>query len=142
MDIYLDKIRKNIQRERNDNIYCDKHESTEDCYLFYFVLHGIIGTFMCTVGITGNILSFIIIRKINNNKMSVTKFLLKSLAIVDSTILVIFVFPFVITFPFGLLPGCENHQQCLPVLSSVRGISFVLCVSYDIRVDYLFTHTS
>ena len=97
MDNYLQDLDRNIQGATKDNTHCDEYNSMEVCYLFYFVLHGIIGTLIFTIGITGNILSLIIIHKMNKNKKSATMFLLKSLAIVHSAILVIFVFQYAIT---------------------------------------------
>ena len=79
----------NDQKLYKDEIYCDDWKSSQSCFLFLFVLQGIIGIFIWTVRISGNILSLVIIHKINNKK-SATMFLLKSLAIADSCILLLF----------------------------------------------------
>ena len=79
----------NDQKLNKDEIYCDDWKSAQACFLFLFVLQGIIGIFIWTVGISGNILSLVIIHKINNKK-SATMFLLKSLAIADSCVLLLF----------------------------------------------------
>ena len=97
MDNYLNNLDGDTQGATKNNANCDQYNSMEVCDLFYFVLHGIIGTLIWTIGITGNILSLFIIHKMNKNKKSTTMFLLKSLAIVDSAILVIFVFQFAMT---------------------------------------------
>ena len=72
MDNYLQDLDRNIQGATKDNTHCDEYNSMKVCDLFYFVLHGIIGTLIWTIGITGNILSLIIIHKMNKNKKSAT----------------------------------------------------------------------
>ena len=59
-----------------------KRHSLDDCFLFYFILCGIIGTAICLVGISCNLVSLLLIRKLE--KQSASFFLLKSLAITDS----------------------------------------------------------
>ena len=81
---------KNDQEPTNDEIHCDELRSAQDCNLFLFVVQGVIGTFISTVGIAGNILSLTIIHKVNSNKKSATMFLLKCLAIVDSSTLLLY----------------------------------------------------
>ena len=65
-----------------------KRHSLDDCFLFYFILCGIIGTTICLVGISCNIISLLLINKLE--KQSVTLFLLKSLAITDSIYLLFY----------------------------------------------------
>ena len=77
------------QNLNRDEIYCDDWKSAQVCFLFLFVLQAIIGISIWTVGICGNILSLTVIHKINNKK-SATMFLLKSLAIADSCVLLLF----------------------------------------------------
>ena len=81
---------KNDQEPTNDEIHCDELRSAQACYLFFFVVQGVIGTFISTIGIAGTILSLTIIHKMNKNKKSATIFLLKSLAIVDSCTLLLY----------------------------------------------------
>ena len=57
-------------------------EEVNTCDLFYFMVNGIFGILICAVGLTGNILSFWIIKQMN--KKSVTFLLLRSLAIADA----------------------------------------------------------
>ena len=72
----------------DDQIYCKEWKSKQTCFLLFFVVEGVIGTFICTMGIFGNILSLLISHKINNK--SPTIFLLKCLAIADSCVLLLF----------------------------------------------------
>ena len=65
-----------------------RRHSLDDCFLFYFILCGIIGTTICLVGISCNIISLLLINKLE--KQSVTLFLLKSLAITDSIYLLFY----------------------------------------------------
>ena len=37
---------KNDQEPTNDEIHCDELRSAQDCYLFLFVVQGVIGTFI------------------------------------------------------------------------------------------------
>ena len=74
---------------------CDEYEIRESCTLFYLIFWGIIGMIIFIVGITGNIFSLLIVNRIGQK--SVTLFLLKSLAIVETLLLLIFVFQFSIT---------------------------------------------
>ena len=87
MEFYFISI-SNYHKPTDDEIYCDEWKSKQTCFLFFFVVEGVIGTFICAMGISGNILSLFIIHKINNK--SATMFLLKSLAIADSCILLLF----------------------------------------------------
>ena len=89
MEFYLKTLVSNYHQPTDDEIYCDEWKSKQTCFLFFFVVEGVIGAFICTMGISGNILSLFIIHKINNRK-SATMFLLKSLAIADSCILLLF----------------------------------------------------
>ena len=57
-------------------------EKVETCELFYFMINGIFGISICSVGLIGNILSFWIIKQMN--KTSVTFFLLRWMAISDA----------------------------------------------------------
>ena len=54
----------------------------ESCDTFFFTVEGVIGMMICVVGLSGNFLSFLIIHTIG--KFSVTFFLLRSLATVDT----------------------------------------------------------
>ena len=54
----------------------------ESCDIFYFTVEGVIGLMICAVGLSGNFLSLLIIHTIG--KSSVTFFLFRSLAIVDT----------------------------------------------------------
>ena len=74
---------------------CDAYETYNSCSLFYFISRGIIGLIIFIIGITGNIFSLLIINKVEQK--SVSTFLLKSLAVVDSLLLVIFSFQFSMT---------------------------------------------
>ena len=76
---------------------CDTFETYGACSLFYFISRGIIGMviFKIIIGIAGNNFSLLIITKMERKSVSI--FLLKSLAIVDSLILVIFSFQFSMT---------------------------------------------
>ena len=56
--------------------------SSESCDLFSFIVQGIIGFIVCTVGLFGNFLSLLTIHTIG--KSSVTYFLFRSLAIIDT----------------------------------------------------------
>ena len=72
------------------NTTCEslKRHNLDDCFLFYFILCGIIGTTICLVGIMCNIVSLLLICKLE--KQSITLFLLKSLAIADSIYLLVY----------------------------------------------------
>ena len=74
---------------------CDAYETYNTCSLFYFISQGIIGLIIFIIGIMGNIFSLLIINKVEQK--SVSTFLLKSLAFVDSLLLVIFSFQFSMT---------------------------------------------
>ena len=65
-----------------------KRHNLDDCFLFYFILCGIIGATICLVGILCNIVSLLLVCKLE--KQSVTLFLLKSLAIADSIYLLVY----------------------------------------------------
>ena len=54
----------------------------ESSDIFYFTVEGVIGLMICAVGLSGNFLSLLIIHTIG--KSSVTFFLFRSLAIVDT----------------------------------------------------------
>ena len=54
----------------------------KSCDIFYFTVEGVIGLMICAVGLSGNFLSLLIIHTIG--KSSVTFFLFRSLAIVDT----------------------------------------------------------
>ena len=54
----------------------------ESCDFFYFIVQGIIGFVVCSVGLVGNFLSLLTIHTIG--KSSVTLFLFRSLAIIDT----------------------------------------------------------
>ncbi len=56
------------------------------CHVFYTVVIGIFGSAICSIGICGNIISLLIVRKFGN--LSATFFLLRSLAITDTIILI------------------------------------------------------
>ena len=71
---------------------CDLYETYNACSLFDFISRGIIGLIIFIIGITGNIFSLLIITKVERKSVSI--FLLKSLAVVDSLVLVIFSFQF------------------------------------------------
>ena len=74
---------------------CDVFKTYNACSFFYFVSRGMIGLVIFIVGITGNIFSLLIITKVERKSVSI--FLLKSLAIVDTLLLVIFIFQTSIT---------------------------------------------
>ena len=74
---------------------CEEYKMQESCTLFNLVFWGIIGMIIFIIGITGNVLSLLIVHRIE--RKSVTLFLLKSLAIVEILLLIIFVFQFSIT---------------------------------------------
>ena len=74
---------------------CDVYDTYNSCSLFYFIPRGIIGLIIFFIGITGNIFSVLIITKME--RRSVSTFLLKSLAVVDSLVLVMFSFQFSMT---------------------------------------------
>ena len=42
-------------------------EEVDTCELFYFMINGIFGIIICSVGLIGNILSFWIIKQMNKN---------------------------------------------------------------------------
>ena len=74
---------------------CDAYETYNSCSLFYFISRGVVGLIIFIIGITGNIFSLLIITKVE--RKSVSLFLLKSLSVVDSLLLVIFSFQFSMT---------------------------------------------
>ena len=57
-------------------------EEVDTCELFYFMINGILGIIICSVGLIGNILSFWIIKQMN--KKSATFFVFRCLAISDA----------------------------------------------------------
>ena len=71
---------------------CDAYETYHACSFFYFISRGIIGLIIFIIGITGNTFSLLIITKVERKSVSI--FLLKSLAVADTFLLVIFVFQF------------------------------------------------
>ena len=75
--------------------HCEAYETYNTCSLFYFISRGVIGMIIFVIGITGNIFSLLIITKVE--RKSVSLFLLKSLSVVDSLLLVIFSFQFSMT---------------------------------------------
>ena len=69
-------------------------EIGKSCILMYFMFTGSIGMLIFIIGITGNVLSLLIVNRIE--RKSVTLSLRKSLAVVETLLLLIFVFQFCI----------------------------------------------
>ena len=63
----------------------------DECFLFYFLICGVIGSIICIVGLFGNAVSLIVLQKVGK-KNAVSVFLLKSLALTDSTFLIAYGF--------------------------------------------------
>ena len=74
------------ERPGNVSMLCNSKVDLDYCFLFYFIICGVLGNIICATGLLGNILSLIILNKVG--KKSVSFFLLKSLAIVDSIYLI------------------------------------------------------
>ena len=74
----------------NSSMLCNTEVDLDNCFLFYFIICGVLGNIICATGLLGNLLSLIILNKVG--KKSVSFFLLKSLAIVDSIYLTAYVF--------------------------------------------------
>ena len=74
----------------NSSMLCNSNVDLDNCFLFYFIICGVLGNTICATGLLGNLLSLIILNKVG--KKSVSFFLLKSLAIVDSFYLIAYVF--------------------------------------------------
>ena len=63
----------------------------DPCFLFYFLICGVIGSIICIVGLFENALSLIVLQKVGK-KNAVSMFLLTSLALTDSTFLIAYGF--------------------------------------------------
>jgi len=63
---------------------------TPDCAFFDFVLWSLVGGTLCTFGLVGNALSFVVLHfgGDSSNKTAATTFLLRALAVADSLVLV------------------------------------------------------
>ena len=71
----------NNNSNNNDHVTMSPYVP-ESCDTFYFTVEGVIGLMICAVGLSDNFLSLLIIHTIG--KSSVTFFLFRSLAIVDT----------------------------------------------------------
>ena len=83
----LQHIRQGSNSSNDNNNNVSDHVTMspyvpESCDIFYFTVEGVIGLMICAVGLSGNFLSLLIIHTIG--KSSVTFFLFRSLAIVDT----------------------------------------------------------
>ena len=75
----------NSSNNNNNNISDNATMSPyvpKSCDIFYFTVEGVIGLMICAVGLSGNFLSLLIVHTIG--KSSVTFFLFRSLALVDT----------------------------------------------------------
>ena len=77
--------------EQCGNKTCVYESEFRQCFLFYFLICGVIGSVICIVGLFGNALSLIVLQKVGKKK-AVSVFLLKSLALADSTFLIAYMF--------------------------------------------------
>ena len=81
-------------------------DNVENCILFNFVFYTLVIGTLSVLGILGNILSIVVLQKDNNNK--VAAFLLQSLAVADSLVLLTsFV---VLSIIYGLLPYVQQSE--------------------------------
>ena len=58
----------------NDSALCG--ETRDECFLFYFIVCGVVGGAICAAGLLGNALSLLILHRVGK-KNSVSVFLLK-----------------------------------------------------------------
>ena len=105
-------------------------EEVDTCELFYFMINGIFGIIICSVGLIGNILSFWIIKQMN--KKSVTFFLLRCLAISDALYLlfcvVLIVVPEIIFYSQALRYFYSGFQYAYMIMFPFSSMALTVTI--------------
>ena len=75
---------------KQEDEICKQSDFLNSCTMFYFIVCGIVGSAICIVGISGNLISHKILHKVGRKSVSI--FLLKCLSVVDSLYLLAYIF--------------------------------------------------
>ena len=99
MGVMIGNTPSNVNNTHNGTHGNEDPLEDDPCAVFFFTINGVFGLAVLLIGLTGNSLSLLILRRID--RKSVTFFLLRALAIVDITYL--FTYGMLIVIPEYLL---------------------------------------